>query len=162
MRYCTGLPWSCNRIGPGVHESPPIPARVLSTGILTLVYFSVKGDYLDRLLPVGAERVVDCSAIADRSDIVVTMLPTSASVEEVLLGDAGVVARLRAGGMIMDMSTVDPVLTDRVAAADFLKGRRSRRHRSNCRYGGTEYELFAGRRTTRPKAPPLCRNSRCK
>ena len=28
------------------------------TGILTLVYFNVKGDYLERLLPVGAERIV--------------------------------------------------------------------------------------------------------
>src|SRR5438874_4304029 len=37
------------------------PYRVLvsdGTGILTLVYFSVKGDYLERLLPVGAERVI--------------------------------------------------------------------------------------------------------
>src|SRR6266516_6701763 len=37
------------------------PYRVLvsdGTGILTLVYFSVKGDYLERLLPVGAERII--------------------------------------------------------------------------------------------------------
>ena len=37
------------------------PSRVLcsdNTGILTLVYFNVKGDQLPRLLPVGAERVV--------------------------------------------------------------------------------------------------------
>src|SRR6266481_6363674 len=37
------------------------PYRVLvsdGTGILTLVYFSVKGDYLERLLPVGIERVI--------------------------------------------------------------------------------------------------------
>ena len=37
------------------------PYRVLctdNTGTLTLVYFSVKGDQLTRLLPVGAERVV--------------------------------------------------------------------------------------------------------
>jgi ATP-dependent DNA helicase RecG len=37
------------------------PYRVLctdSTGMLTLVYFNVKGDQLARLLPVGAERIV--------------------------------------------------------------------------------------------------------
>src|ERR1051326_1777280 len=37
------------------------PYRVLvsdGTGLLALVYFSVKGDYLARLLPVGAERVI--------------------------------------------------------------------------------------------------------
>jgi ATP-dependent DNA helicase RecG len=37
------------------------PYRVIcygGTGFITLVYFNVKGDYLQRLLPVGAERVV--------------------------------------------------------------------------------------------------------
>ena len=39
----------------------PRPYRVIcadATGRLTLIYFSVKGDYLTRLLPVGSERVV--------------------------------------------------------------------------------------------------------
>jgi ATP-dependent DNA helicase RecG len=39
----------------------PRPYRVIcadTTGRLTLTYFNVKGDYLARLLPVGAERVV--------------------------------------------------------------------------------------------------------
>ena len=30
----------------------------MTTGFLTLVYFNVKSDYLARLLPVGAERIV--------------------------------------------------------------------------------------------------------
>src|SRR5580704_19098610 len=37
------------------------PHRVIcfdGTGFLTLIYFNVKGDYLQRLLPVGAERIV--------------------------------------------------------------------------------------------------------
>jgi ATP-dependent DNA helicase RecG len=37
------------------------PYRVIcfdGTGFLTLIYFNVKGDYLQRLLPVGAERIV--------------------------------------------------------------------------------------------------------
>src|SRR5712691_8453661 len=37
------------------------PYRVLcgdGTGTLTLIYFNVKGDYLQRLLPVGAERII--------------------------------------------------------------------------------------------------------
>ena len=35
FRYCTGLPWSCSRIGPGVRGSPPSPAVVLSLVIFT-------------------------------------------------------------------------------------------------------------------------------
>jgi ATP-dependent DNA helicase RecG len=37
------------------------PYRVMcgdGTGTLTLIYFNVKGDYLQRLLPVGAERII--------------------------------------------------------------------------------------------------------
>jgi 4-hydroxybutyrate dehydrogenase/sulfolactaldehyde 3-reductase len=40
----------------------------------------------------------------------------------VLLGAGGVLARLRPGAAVMDMSTVDPLLTDRVAAAAAEKG----------------------------------------
>src|SRR5271166_2516556 len=39
----------------------PRPYRVICadpTGRLTLTYFNVKGDYLTRLLPIGAERVI--------------------------------------------------------------------------------------------------------
>src|SRR5262249_37592579 len=36
LRYWTGLPWSCNMIGPGWQTSPPRPAVVLFTGISTL------------------------------------------------------------------------------------------------------------------------------
>ena len=50
------------------------------------------------------------------------MLPNSADVEEVLMGPGGVLARLRPGGAVMDMSTVDPLLTDRIAAAAAEKG----------------------------------------
>ena len=39
------------------------------------------------------------------------------NVEEVLLGSNGVLARLHPDSAVMDMSTVDPLLTDRVAAA---------------------------------------------
>ena len=50
------------------------------------------------------------------------MLPNSADVEEVLMGPSGVLARLRPGGVVMDMSTVDPLVTDRIAAAAAEKG----------------------------------------
>src|ERR1700726_418314 len=41
-----------------VHCTEPAPAKAGGTGTLSLIYFSVKGDHLQRLLPVGAERIV--------------------------------------------------------------------------------------------------------
>jgi 4-hydroxybutyrate dehydrogenase/sulfolactaldehyde 3-reductase len=70
----------------------------------------------------GARPSFDCVEIAAHADVVITMLPDSASVAQVLLGDAGVIAHLRPGSLVIDMSTVDPLLTDRVAAAASERG----------------------------------------
>jgi len=55
--------------------------------------------------------------VAAESDIIVTMLPNSAIVEQVVTGPEGVLAHAKRGGLVMDMSTVDPLVTDRLAAA---------------------------------------------
>jgi 4-hydroxybutyrate dehydrogenase/sulfolactaldehyde 3-reductase len=87
-----------------------------------LVVFDVNPAPVRQLEQLGARAAATCAAVAGDSDIVVTMLPDSASVEEVLLGLGGVLARLRTGAAVMDMSTVDPALTDRLAAAAAGKG----------------------------------------
>ncbi|MGA8401729.1 MAG: ATP-dependent DNA helicase RecG, partial [Stellaceae bacterium] len=43
---------------PGMRRRPYRVICYDGTGFITLVYFNVKGDYLQRLLPVGAERIV--------------------------------------------------------------------------------------------------------
>src|SRR6185503_136648 len=70
-----------------------------------------------RLEDAGARPAPGCVEIAARSDVVITMLPDSASVEQVLLGTDGVIEHLQPGSLVMDMSTIDPLLTDRLAAA---------------------------------------------
>jgi 4-hydroxybutyrate dehydrogenase/sulfolactaldehyde 3-reductase len=87
-----------------------------------LVAFDVNPAPLRQLAELGARAAAGVASLADDCDLVITMLPTSASVEEVLLGSAGVLSRLGAGCAVMDMSTVDPVLTDRLAAAAADRG----------------------------------------
>ncbi len=48
-------------------------------------------------------------------EIVVTMLPDSKVVEEVLLGSEGAMAKARSGAVFLEMSTVAPATTDRLA-----------------------------------------------
>jgi 4-hydroxybutyrate dehydrogenase/sulfolactaldehyde 3-reductase len=50
------------------------------------------------------------------------MLPDSAAVEQVIDGRDGVLAHLRSGGVVVDMSTIDPRVTDRLAAAARARG----------------------------------------
>ena len=130
----------------------PMASNLVRKGF-PLVVFDVSPAPLRQLEQLGARAAANCAAVADGSDIVVTMLPNSASVEEVLLGPDGVLARLRAGGAVMDMSTVDPMLTDRVAVR-----RRRQGHRVCRRAGRTAGQpcrarriaVHGGRRPTRP------------
>src|SRR5688572_8460146 len=107
-------------IGLGVMGSPM--ASNLARKGFPLVVFDINPAPLGHLEALGARAAASRAAVADDSDLVITMLPNSACVEEVLLGDGGVVARMRPGGAVMDMSTVDPLLTDRIAAAAAEKG----------------------------------------
>ena len=62
----------------------------------------------------GAASVGSPRAVAERSDILITMLPDSPDVEDVVLGETGVIGGLRAGGLLIDMSTIAPATARRV------------------------------------------------
>ena len=99
----------------------PMASNLVRKGF-PLVAFDVNPAPLGQLEALGARAASSATEVADDSDIVVTMLPNSACVEEVLLSAEGVLGRLRPGGAVMDMSTVDPLLTDRAASAAAGKG----------------------------------------
>jgi 3-hydroxyisobutyrate dehydrogenase len=50
-------------------------------------------------------------ALAESSDIVITMLPSGSYVRDVVLGDSGIVCGLRKGGLLLDTSSSEPWLT---------------------------------------------------
>src|SRR5262245_1294249 len=82
-----------------------------------LMALDVDRDRVRALEGLGATAGADVAGVAQASEIVFTMLPTTATVEEVIGGAAGLIATLRAGSVIVDMSTIDPLVTDRLAAA---------------------------------------------
>jgi 4-hydroxybutyrate dehydrogenase/sulfolactaldehyde 3-reductase len=71
---------------------------------------------------VGATAAASPREVSSRCDVVFTMLPDSAAVEVVVLGPDGILAHARKGATIVDMSTIDPTVTDRLAAAAAAKG----------------------------------------
>jgi 4-hydroxybutyrate dehydrogenase / sulfolactaldehyde 3-reductase len=60
--------------------------------------------------------------VAAAADTILTMLPNTTIVEQVVAGPGGILAHARAGTLIVDMSTVDPIATDRLARAAGEKG----------------------------------------
>jgi 2-hydroxy-3-oxopropionate reductase len=65
----------------------------------------------------GATKAESPQAVAERSDVVITMLPDSPDVEAVVLGEHGVIAGIRPGAVVIDMSTVTPATARRLHAA---------------------------------------------
>lgn len=74
---------------------------------------------LELLQASSAESVAE---VTKKSDIIVTMLPNSAVVEDVVNRADGIIANARPGALILDMSTVDPETTDKLARAARAKG----------------------------------------
>lgn len=71
---------------------------------------------------VGARVLKTNKEIASESDIVITMLPDSPEVEEVVFGDDGVLEGIRDGSVFIDMSTIAPSTAREVHAAMQEKG----------------------------------------
>jgi 4-hydroxybutyrate dehydrogenase/sulfolactaldehyde 3-reductase len=88
----------------------------------SLVVCDIQPGPVHVLEEAGARSAVDCGTVAAGSDIVFTMLPDSATVANVVSGADGVLAHLAKGSVIVDMSTIDPLVTDRLAAAAEAKG----------------------------------------
>jgi 2-hydroxy-3-oxopropionate reductase len=53
--------------------------------------------------------------VAEASDIVITMLPDSPDVEAVVAGEDGVLEGIRDGALLVDMSTISPVVTEELS-----------------------------------------------
>ena len=53
--------------------------------------------------------------VAEACDIVITMLPDSPDVEAVVAGEDGVLEGIRDGALLVDMSTISPVLTEELS-----------------------------------------------
>jgi 2-hydroxy-3-oxopropionate reductase len=72
---------------------------------------------VDDLVSAGAARAVAPDELGASVDVVLTMLPDTAAVEEVLFGDRGVHDVVRAGSLVIDMSTMHPSAARRFAEA---------------------------------------------
>lgn len=87
-----------------------------------LVVHDINTEPVKVLEALGARAGNGVAGVAQASDVVITMLPSSAEVESTVLGPDGLLANGRAGQIIMDMSTVEPHTTDQIAAAARARG----------------------------------------
>jgi 4-hydroxybutyrate dehydrogenase/sulfolactaldehyde 3-reductase len=100
-------------IGVGVMGAPM--ARNLLKGGYQLRVFDVNAAAMEALKPAGAALARSPADAAKGSDAVITMLPNGEHVEDALFGKDGAAAAMAKGALYMDMSTIPPTVTDRIA-----------------------------------------------
>ncbi len=71
---------------------------------------------VEELVAEGAADGGSPRGVAERSEVVITMLPDTPDVEQVVFGPQGLVEGLRPGSVVVDMSTISPVATRSMAA----------------------------------------------
>jgi len=99
----------------------PMASNLCRKGFALAVY-DINAEAMRTLTGLGARAATSAGAAAAGADVVFTMLPDSGVVERVIAGPDGVIANARSGQTLVDMSTIDPLVTDRLAAAAETKG----------------------------------------
>lgn len=101
-------------IGLGIMGHPM--AAHLQTGGYELFVQKRSKPTPQEILDGGATVCDTIKEVAEKSDIIITMVPDTPDVEAVLFGEDGVAAGLSAGKMVIDMSSISPTATKTFAA----------------------------------------------
>jgi 2-hydroxy-3-oxopropionate reductase len=101
-------------IGLGI-MGKPMSMNLLKAGNHLRVY-NRSHAALDELRNAGAEIGSSPSDVAAHSDVVITMLPNSPQVKEVVLGSNGIVKGAKPGLLVVDMSSIAPLVTREISA----------------------------------------------
>lgn len=93
----------------------PMAANLLKNGFPVVVSEHRNHEPIQRLVVLGATVAASPAAATQQADVALLMLPSSKEVEEVLLGEDGIIDTLKPGSIVIDCSTSDPESTRRLA-----------------------------------------------
>ncbi|MFI6675928.1 2-hydroxy-3-oxopropionate reductase [Kribbella sp. NPDC050470] len=88
----------------------------------TVTGYDVVPSAVDRLAQAGGKPAADIAGAVNGAEVVITMLPDSPQVAEVVLGPGGVLAAVQPGVLLIDMSSIAPETSREVAAAGAERG----------------------------------------
>jgi len=98
----------------------PMAKNLIKAGYKLTVYD--KFAPFDDLVALGAGGAASNKEAAEKSDLIITMLPNSPHVKEAVLGSGGVIEGCRAGQVLVDMSSIAPAVSQELEAALKAKG----------------------------------------
>ncbi|NIY62364.1 2-hydroxy-3-oxopropionate reductase [Streptomyces malaysiensis] len=80
---------------------------------------------IDKLVAAGGKGAGSVAEAVADAEVVITMVPADPQVEEVVLGEGGVLEHVKPGTLVIDMSSITPQTSIKVAAAAKEKGVRT-------------------------------------
>src|SRR3712207_4863467 len=108
-------------IGLGIMGGP-MAKNLMEAGYELVLYNRTREKAEDLAEEGDAEVAGSPKEIAESSDVIVTMLPDSPDVWDVVVGEGGVLEGIREGSLLVDMSTISPVVTEELAAKVAVRG----------------------------------------
>ena len=100
-------------IGLGI-MGKPMAKNLIKAGFPLTVHNRSRAK-VDELVKEGAAAANSPAEVASSADIVITMLPNSPDVELVALGANGLKSGAKSGQLFIDMSTINPVISQKIA-----------------------------------------------
>lgn len=107
-------------IGLGV-MGRPMALNLIKAGYAMSVY-ARRPEALASLIAAGARAVASPAEVAATAEVVFTLVTTSADSEQVALGKQGIIEGVGAGSVVVDMATISPLATRRIAEALETRG----------------------------------------
>ncbi|MFQ5880389.1 MAG: NAD(P)-dependent oxidoreductase, partial [Dehalococcoidia bacterium] len=93
----------------------PMAKNLLKAGFAVTAYNRSR-PALEEVVAAGAQAAGSPKEAAAAAEVVITIVTDSPDVEQVILGPEGVIEGVRPGTAVIDMSTISPQVTSRIAA----------------------------------------------
>src|SRR5438874_964913 len=99
----------------------PMALNLIKAGYKLVVTSRSRGP-IDAVAAAGAKAVASPAEVAREADIIITMVPDTPDVELVIEGKNGILEGIKRGAIVIDMSTISPDATRRLATAIAARG----------------------------------------
>ena len=107
-------------IGLGI-MGKPMSKNLLKAGY-SVVVMDLHQAAADEVVAAGAKAAANIKELAGQCDVIVTMLPNSPQVKQVVLGEGGVIEGAKEGTVVIDMSSIAPLASREIAVELAKKG----------------------------------------
>ena len=89
-------------------------AKNLLKAEFSIVAYDLNKNAVDDVVKAGALAASSSKEAAGKADVIITMLPDSPDVKEVILGKNGVMEGIKPGAIVIDMSSINPLVSQEI------------------------------------------------